>query len=87
MNEVDRRKRNETRIGELFPTFGARLLGVIRRGGCIRPRIQDAWRSPEARLEAFNSVIRSSGSALTTSPDPTAEKKRSRSIFSTTTRP
>ena len=57
MNEVDRKKRNDSRMAELFPTFRARLERVIKRleADGIRPRIQDAWRSPEDQLKAFNS--------------------------------
>ena len=31
MNEVDRKKRNDSRMPELFPTFRARLGRVIKR--------------------------------------------------------
>ncbi len=57
MKEVARIKRNEDRIAELYPTFGTRIKAVIadleKQG--LRPRIQDAWRSPIKQLEAFNS--------------------------------
>ena len=55
MNEVDRKKRNDSRMAELFPTFRARLARAIKRleDDGIRPRIQDAWRSPEDQLTAF----------------------------------
>lgn len=57
MNEVDRKKRNDSRMTELFPTFRTRLGRAIKRleDDGIRPRIQDAWRSPEDQLKAFNS--------------------------------
>ena len=59
MNEEARKKRNEDRLTELYPTFGKRLKAVIadleQQG--LRPRIQDAWRSPEKQLEAFNSGL------------------------------
>lgn len=57
MKEADRIKRNQSRMTELFPTFAARLRGVIEQleSEGIRPRIQDAWRSPEDQLKAFDS--------------------------------
>lgn len=57
MTEKDRNKRNSSRAKELYPTFRARILQVIRdlEAQGLRPRIQDAWRSPEAQLEAFKS--------------------------------
>ena len=57
MKEADRKKRNDDRLTELFPTFGARLrkvIGALEKGG-IRPRIQDAWRSPADQKKAFDS--------------------------------
>jgi hypothetical protein len=57
MDETSRRQRNEQKLAELYPTFRARIAALIvdleDRG--IRPRIQDAWRSPEAQLAAFQS--------------------------------
>lgn len=57
MTEPRRFKRNEERLKELFPTFAARVKRVIEdleaAGG--RPRIQDAYRSPEDQLKAFTS--------------------------------
>jgi len=57
MNEVDRRKRNETRLTELYPTFRERLTRVIQtlESSGIRPRIQDAWRSPADQKKAHDS--------------------------------
>jgi hypothetical protein len=55
MREVDRVARNRVRLQELYPTFGARLARVIvrlERAG-LRPRIQDAWRSPADQLAAY----------------------------------
>ncbi|MBN2054823.1 hypothetical protein JW905_07870 [bacterium] len=55
MKESDRKKRNEDRLMELYPTFRARVrqvLGTLEASG-IRPRIQDAWRSPEDQEIAF----------------------------------
>jgi len=57
MKEADRRKRNEDRLAELYPTFRARLKKVIAslESSGLRPRIQDAWRSPEDQRKAFDS--------------------------------
>ena len=56
MTEPARRARNESRLQELFPTFRARIRRVIKRleDNGLRPRIQDAHRSPEDQLAAFN---------------------------------
>jgi len=56
MKESDRKKRNDTRLLELYPTFRARLERVIvaLEAKGIRPRIQDAWRSPADQEKAFN---------------------------------
>lgn len=57
MNEVQRKGRNEERLTELFPTFRTRVSAVIAEleAQGLRPRIQDAWRSPQNQLIAFNS--------------------------------
>jgi hypothetical protein len=57
MKEADRKKRNEERLGELYPTFRARLEKVIQslEASGLRPRIQDAWRSPAEQQQAFDS--------------------------------
>ncbi|MEO8149048.1 MAG: hypothetical protein ABI723_15485 [Bacteroidia bacterium] len=56
MTEADRNKRNTTKLAELYPTFKARLMRVIQKleASGLRPRIQDAWRSPQDQLNAFN---------------------------------
>lgn len=56
MKEADRRARNAQRMTTLYPTFVARLSAVIKEleTGGLRPRIQDAWRSPADQLEAYN---------------------------------
>ena len=57
MQEQQRLERNRTRLTECYEVFAEALAGVIadmERLG-FRPRIQDAWRSPEAQLAAFNS--------------------------------
>jgi hypothetical protein len=56
MKEADRMARNEQRLSECFPTFAKRIEAVIEemenRG--FRPRIQDAHRTIEDQLKAFN---------------------------------
>jgi hypothetical protein len=57
MKEEARRARNVRALADLHPVFGRRVAGII---GALerlayRPRIQDAWRSPEDQLAAFNS--------------------------------
>ena len=55
MKEVDRRMRNLTRLDELHPSYRARIervIAVLEAKG-IRPRIQDAWRSPAKQEQAF----------------------------------
>lgn len=55
MKEVDRKKRNATRLLELYPTFRARIANVIAalEAKGVRPRIQDAWRSIADQRKAF----------------------------------
>lgn len=56
MQEVARKARNSQRLNELHPVFSRRIstiIGELEADG-YRPRIQDAWRSPEAQLAAFN---------------------------------
>jgi hypothetical protein len=57
MKEADRQKRNKDRLAELHPTFRARVRKVIAslESSGLRPRIQDAWRSPEDQKKAFES--------------------------------
>src|SRR5262245_34252500 len=56
MNERQRKQRNTDRLAELFPTFRTRVAAVIAdlESQGLRPRIQDAWRSPQDQLVAFN---------------------------------
>ena len=56
MTEPQRQQRNAERLMELFPTFRARISKVIAdlEGMGVRPRIQDAYRSPADQLLAFN---------------------------------
>ena len=56
MQEAQRKERNRQRIIELFPTFGTKIAAIIAdlESQGLRPRIQDAWRSPEDQLNAFN---------------------------------
>ena len=57
MTEEQRRQQNAERLTELYPTFRTRIASVIDslESQGMRPRIQDAWRSPEDQLRAFNS--------------------------------
>ena len=57
MKEADRKKRNDARLLELYPTFRVRLERAIvaLESKGIRPRIQDAWRSPTDQEKAFKS--------------------------------
>lgn len=56
MQEEKRKARNQQMLQECFPWFRSRLAATIadleKQG--IRPRIQQAWRSPAQQLEAFN---------------------------------
>jgi hypothetical protein len=55
MNETARKKRNRDRLAECHPGFAAPLAKLIERleEHGFRPRIQDAWRSPERQKELF----------------------------------
>ena len=55
MNETDRQARNADRLAEVFPTFAVRVQAIIvdLEGQGLRPRIQDAWRSPADQLKAY----------------------------------
>ncbi|MEO6023298.1 MAG: hypothetical protein ABIP64_09315 [Burkholderiales bacterium] len=57
MEESKRQERNKQRLEELYPTFRHRLKRVISEleAAGLRPRIQDAWRSPVDQLKAFKS--------------------------------
>src|SRR5262245_40161411 len=56
MKEQARQSRNAQRLTELHPVFSRRIAAVIEglEDAGYRPRIQDAWRSPESQLDAFN---------------------------------
>ena len=56
MKESARQARNVQRLTELYPWFAERISVVIQELQALglRPRIQDAWRSPEDQLKAFN---------------------------------
>jgi hypothetical protein len=56
MEESARKARNTQRMSTLYPAFAARLVKVIQQleADGLRPRIQDAWRSPAEQLAAFN---------------------------------
>lgn len=55
MKEDARLLRNKTMLAECYPVFAKTLAAVLKelekRG--FRPRIQQAWRSPEEQLQAF----------------------------------
>lgn len=56
MNETARTQRNSQRLDECFLPFATvlrRVLDTMEAQG-FRPRIQDAWRSPEAQEHAVN---------------------------------
>ena len=55
MNETSRRARNAERLAELNSVYASRIGRIISQleAGGFRPRIQDAWRSPESQLAAF----------------------------------
>lgn len=57
MQEPARQARNAQRLKTLYPSFAARLVRVISRLETqgLRPRIQDAWRSPEDQKKAYDS--------------------------------
>lgn len=56
MTEADRIARNAEKLAQLYPTFAKRIAKVIAalEADGIRPRIQDAYRSPADQLIAFN---------------------------------
>ena len=57
MEESKRNERNKQRLEELYSSFRNRLKKVIAEleAAGLRPRIQDAWRSPDDQLKAFKS--------------------------------
>jgi hypothetical protein len=56
MDEAARIKRNDDRLTECFPGFAPRIKAVLTalEAQQFRPRIQEAYRSPEDQLQAFN---------------------------------
>jgi hypothetical protein len=55
LTEAERKARNEELLRECYPTFAAKVAAVIAdlEGHGLRPRIQDAYRSPEDQLKAY----------------------------------
>ena len=55
MTESARQKRNQDRLLECYPTFRRRVSMVIARLEALgyRPRIQEAWRSPQEQHAAY----------------------------------
>lgn len=56
MLESERKQRNFTKLQELHPAMRVRVEAVLREleAAGFRPRIQEAWRSPQDQLAAFN---------------------------------
>jgi hypothetical protein len=56
MKEEKRKQRNEERLAELYPSFRVKIKAVIDdlEAQGLRPRIQDAYRSPADQLKAVN---------------------------------
>lgn len=57
MEDQKRKQRNKERLQELYPPFAKMIRKVIddlEKTG-FRPRVQEAYRSPEGQLEAYNS--------------------------------
>jgi hypothetical protein len=55
MTDAARKQRNRERLKQLYPWFGAAIRALIAdlEAKGFRPRIQDAWRSPEDQRVAF----------------------------------
>lgn len=55
MTEEKRKQRNKDRLTELYPDFRKKIQAVIKalESQGLRPRIQDAWRSPADQLAAY----------------------------------
>lgn len=55
MLESERKARNATKLQELHPVFRKKIEAVLAEMESyqLRPRIQEAWRSPEDQLRAF----------------------------------
>lgn len=55
MLEADRIQRNLSRLQELYPVFRVRVEALLKEmeAAGYRPRIQDAWRSADDQLKAF----------------------------------
>jgi len=55
MNEADRIQRNLIKVSELHPTIRPRMEAVLKEleSYGYRPRIQEAWRSPQDQLAAY----------------------------------
>lgn len=57
MLEAERKQRNYLKLQECHPTMRVRLAAVLTEleNAGFRPRIQEAWRSPQDQLAAYNS--------------------------------
>jgi hypothetical protein len=56
MDETARIARNNDRLTECFPAFAPKIRAVLDalEAQQFRPRIQEAYRSPEDQMKAFN---------------------------------
>ena len=57
MTEKSRQARNAVRLQEIYHTVRPKFAAVLKdlEGHGLRPRIQEAWRSPADQLKAFKS--------------------------------
>ena len=55
MLEQDRLTRNQQMLAEMYPAFRTRAQAVLKEleGYGLRPRIQEAWRSPQDQMDEF----------------------------------
>lgn len=77
MLETERKLRNQTKLGEMHPAFRVRVEAVLQEmeQAGYRPRIQEAWRSPEDQQKAFHAGLSKLqyGFHNVTAPDGTKE--------------
>src|SRR5690349_7268170 len=57
MIEKDRLARNKLMLEQMYPVFRTRVEALLKEleSYGYRPRIQEAWRSPQAQMDAFRS--------------------------------
>ena len=77
MNEKQRKRHNDEKLGELYPTFRDKISLILTEleSQGFRPRIQVAWRSEKDQLNAFDSNFSQVkyGFHNVTAPDGTKE--------------